>query len=166
MSGRWVGLLEVLVGILREIGRLGVGSSLRGVHDLLHVRSRCLESVVILLGLQRIFLLIIIIWRRRSAISILLALRLWGRLYFTQLADLCELIWLKISSWHARCLWLLENAYRRPGLHLCAHLMLVVCLSQIRAIYQIHIENFLSAIYYDCYLSDSLRLNWTINSSI
>lgn len=61
MSGRWVGLLEVLVGILREIGRLGVGSSLRGVHDLLHVRSRCLESVVILLGLQRIFLLIIII---------------------------------------------------------------------------------------------------------
>lgn len=61
MSGRWVGLLEVLVGGLREIGRLGVGSSLRGVHDLLHVRIGCLESVVILLSLQRIFLLIIII---------------------------------------------------------------------------------------------------------
>ena len=55
MSGRWVGLLEVLVGGLREIGRLGVGSSLRGVQDLLHVRIGCLESVVILLSLQRIF---------------------------------------------------------------------------------------------------------------
>ena len=41
MSGRWVGLLEGLVGGLREAGRLGVGPSLRRVHDLLHGRIGC-----------------------------------------------------------------------------------------------------------------------------